>query len=673
MAKILSKDLHRAGEEEHRPIRMPAGAPAPDVVRPADEEVERSGAGADGCHLVERLGNCRKADMARSALARGLAGEKREHSIRLADPARRCRCDHEHAGSQRNADGLQGMGVDRLAPDAIRRNPSAEIPTEQHRRRLAVDTAGPVNDGPNGGVACRLEDTRSSHRPTDRQQCGPRRSRRAHRSKPRCTEAGDERCMGERFHILDEGRQVIDAALKRTGRDNLRLGEMAGDARDQGCLLSGDVPVRPDQHLDESIAVVTPPALPDRRAQRCLHVAVGLRRVDDHPSSTDRLRCVLEAVKHKVRPVGHQEAILEARGFALGGVGDHDRVATALCVFLDRPPLAARRKVGPAPPAQSAGVEGIEQCIRLGLRTRAEAGEVRVQVLRNRTRREQTMGGVAGVDRDTHAVAFCVVSVPPIAPLPWFTIWIAASTPPHRAVTEVLPIVAGAWQTSPPDRVTVSVPLPSALATITNWSARSRVSVRVAVAWVGELTKVPMSGSFRPAARCVTGTGAVVGPAPERASRSAGVPAALAQPCSSGPTAIHRINAPIEATLPAMPRKRRAVNLGPAWARRQTSAAITAPTHTATRPSAQSDLVSVPVPRPWITPTGQLAYAKRCTPRHVRQPRRCRTRLVAAIAISNSNPTTPRTSHRGRYDAMKGTNASRNVSFANGSMIDVRM
>ena len=76
MAEIGGEDLHRAGEEEHRPIRMPAGAPAADVVRPADEEVERSGAGSAGCDLVERLSYRRQADMTRSALARGLAGEE---------------------------------------------------------------------------------------------------------------------------------------------------------------------------------------------------------------------------------------------------------------------------------------------------------------------------------------------------------------------------------------------------------------------------------------------------------------------------------------------------------------------------------------------------------------------------------------------------------------------
>ena len=72
-----------------------------------------------------------------------------------------------------------------------------------------------------------------------------------------------------------------------------------------------------------------------------------------------------------------------------------------------------------------------------------------------------------------------------------------------------------------------------------------------------------MSGSFRPAASCVTGAGAVVGAAPERASRSAGVPAALAQPCCRGPAAIQTINAPMETTLPAMPRRRSGGEPGP--------------------------------------------------------------------------------------------------------------
>src|SRR5579863_1604974 len=43
------------------------------------------------------------------------------------------------------------------------------------------------------------------------------------------------------------------------------------------------------------------------------------------------------------------------------------------------------------------------------------------------------------------------------------------------------------------------------------------------------------------------------------------------------------------------------------------------------------------------------------------------------MAISSSKATTPSPSHRGRYEAMKGTKASTNVSFAKGSITDVRM
>ena len=54
-------------------------------------------------------------------------------------------------------------------------------------------------------------------------------------------------------------------------------------------------------------------------------------------------------------------------------------------------------------------------------------------------------------------------------------------------------MVAAAWQTSAPDRVTVSVPEPSALATTTSWSVLSRVSVRVAVTFAADWTSLPMS------------------------------------------------------------------------------------------------------------------------------------------------------------------------------------
>src|SRR4029077_6546513 len=212
-----------------------------------------------------------------------------------------------------------------------------------------------------------------------------------------------------------------------------------------------------------------------------------------------------------------------------------------------------------------------------------------------------------------------------------------------------------------------------ALATITSWSVRSRVSARVAVAFAADRARLPPSGSFRPAVSATTGVGVPAGVAPAPTRRSAGVPAALAHPCCSGPAAIHTPSRAMEATLAAIPPSRNGVKLGPARARRHTRAAITAATHTATIANAQGDLVSVPVPRVWITATGQLAYAKRCTTRHVLHPRRWRTRLVAVIAIRSSNATTPRPSQRGRYVAMNGTNASRKLSLAKGSMIDVRM
>src|SRR4029077_20913940 len=143
-------------------------------------------------------------------------------------------------------------------------------------------------------IARCLEDARRAHCPADGQQRGARRSLCADRSKPWRTEPRDERCVGKGLDVLDKGWQTIDTALKRTWRDDLRFGKMAGDARDQRRLLSCDVAIWTDLYVDEPIAVVTPSPLPDRRAQPRHDVAVRSRRVDDHRASADRLGSVFE-------------------------------------------------------------------------------------------------------------------------------------------------------------------------------------------------------------------------------------------------------------------------------------------------------------------------------------------------------------------------------------------
>ena len=57
--------------------------------------------------------------------------------------------------------------------------------------------------------------------------------------------------------------------------------------------------------------------------------------------------------------------------------------------------------------------------------------------------------------------------------------------------------------------------------------------------------------------------------------------------------------------------------------------------------------LSLPIPSPWTTATGQHAYASQCTARQTRWPSRTRNRLVTTTATSRSTATAPRPSHRG--------------------------
>jgi len=103
--------------------------------------------------------------------------------------------------------------------------------------------------------------------------------------------------MREGLDVLHECREPVDATLKRTRGDDLRLGEMAGDTGDDRSLLARDIPVRPDLDVDEPIAVVTASPLADCGAQRRLDIAVGARRVDESPLRPHRLGRMLETVQ----------------------------------------------------------------------------------------------------------------------------------------------------------------------------------------------------------------------------------------------------------------------------------------------------------------------------------------------------------------------------------------
>src|SRR5580704_16514271 len=82
----------------------------------------------------------------------------------------------------------------------------------------------------------------------------------------------------------------------------------------------------------------------------------------------------------------------------------------------------------------------------------------------------------------------------------------------------------------------------------------------------------------------------------------------------------------------AATRRSSASGSGGAATARQMSATPTATTQTPSIASIQSAVPSVPVPTPWSTASGQLAYASQWIDRHTRAPMCLRSRLVATIA-----------------------------------------
>src|SRR2546423_6952087 len=95
------------------------------------------------------------------------------------------------------------------------------------------------------------------------------------------------------------------------------------------------------------------------------------------------------------------------------------------------------------------------------------------------------------------------------------------------------------------------------------------------------------------------------------ASREAGVPARLAHPDCSGPSAVHTTTASGTATLAITMAPQRpgwaACSSRPVRARRHHTAATTALKQPAVTHNSHADLVSVPVPSPCTSATGQHA------------------------------------------------------------------
>ena len=70
--------------------------------------------------------------------------------------------------------------------------------------------------------------------------------------------------------------------------------------------------------------------------------------------------------------------------------------------------------------------------------------------------------------------------------------------------------------------------------------------------------------------------------------------------------------------------------------------------HAAATPRPSRPVMSLPVPTPWASATGQQAYAAQCTARQARRGTRCRSRLVSTRASIRSRVTAPRPSQNGR-------------------------
>src|SRR5438132_12806296 len=125
---------------------MPARTASADLLGPAGQTfqiVRPCRALGDSVQRVRHRG---QAELAWPALARRLASEKPQHSIRLGDATRSTRENRDDTRAYRSMDSAQRTRLDGDFPHVLSAHPAAEVPAEQHCDGLGGDASCAFHD-----------------------------------------------------------------------------------------------------------------------------------------------------------------------------------------------------------------------------------------------------------------------------------------------------------------------------------------------------------------------------------------------------------------------------------------------------------------------------------------------------------------------------------------------
>src|SRR5271165_5389706 len=210
------------------------------------------------------------------------------------------------------------------------------------------------------GNAHRLFDiARRIHMAAEAIYLGAGISRAANPGKPAGAAPQDRRYDRDRLDIVDCRRAAIETDLRREGRFEARLALAAFEALQEAGFFAADIGARPAMQVELEIPAGTASVLADEtglvglvdRGLQALRLVIELAAdidvagVNPHPDRGEKA-----TFDQLVRVVAEDVAVLAGAGLALVSVDAE--IGRAVALFRHERPFEARRKTGPATPAQ---------------------------------------------------------------------------------------------------------------------------------------------------------------------------------------------------------------------------------------------------------------------------------------------------------------------------------
>ncbi|VTR70068.1 hypothetical protein DESC_780256 [Desulfosarcina cetonica] len=248
-------------------------------------------------------------------------------------------------------------GLDGLEPSAGG-NPAADV----------------ENDLPQGGPHGHLDEPGVIDLAGQGEYLGALAFFRADAGEPAAAATDDGGDVGKRFHVVDQGRASPETEFGGKRRPGTRSSEPSLDGGDEGGLLAADKGAGPQPQLNvegkgrvEDIFAENPQplCLLDGAAQPLDGQGILGPHIDVAPGGAHGVAGDGHALDHPVGVALQNASVHERAGISLVGIADH--VLDGLPRLVDRRPLQAGGKSGPAPAPKAAGGDLVDDLPRAHL------------------------------------------------------------------------------------------------------------------------------------------------------------------------------------------------------------------------------------------------------------------------------------------------------------------